>query len=241
MSKHGHNKSKFYLRTDEVLAERYRVIARLGSGWEGEVFKIEEIDTGIERAAKLFFPHRNIRNAAARRYALKLHKLKHCSGVIQYVNQEKILLADQLVTVLISEYVEGEILGRYLRGKRLAVFEALHLLHSIAAGIAEIHLANEYHGDLHADNIIVRRFGLGYDIKLLDFFHWHAPKKENIQDDVCNLIRLLYDMLGGAARYRNQPPEVKQICCGLKRSLILSKFRTAAHLRDHLEAMEWAA
>ena len=239
MSRRSRDKSKFYLRTDDLLAGRYKVVARLGGGWEGEVFKIEEIDSGIERAAKLFFPHRNIRNATAKRYALKLHKLRHCSGVIQYVNQEKIALLGQQVTMLISEYVEGEILGHYLRGKRLAVFEALHLLHSIATGIAEIHMANEYHGDLHADNIIVRRFGLGYEIKLLDFFHWHAPKKENIQDDVCNLVRLLYDMLGGAKRYRNHPTEIKQICCGLKRSLILSKFKTAAHLRDHLETIEW--
>ena len=240
MSRRVSDNFKFRLRADDLLADRYRVIARLGRGWEGEVFKIEEIDTGIERAAKLFFPHRNIKNATARRYALKLHKLRHCSSVIQYVNQEKVALSGHSVTMLISEYVEGEILGRYLRGKRLAVFEALHLLHSITAGIAEIHLANEYHGDLHADNIIVRRFGLGYDIKLLDFFHWHAPKKENVQDDVCNLVRLFYDMLGGAKRYRNQPPEVKQICCGLKRNLILSKFKTAAHLRDHLEAIAWA-
>ena len=241
MTKRVSNNFRFRLRADDLLANRYRIVARLGRGWEGEVFKIEEIDTGIERAAKLFFPHRNYKNASARRYALKLHKLRHCGGVIQYVNQEKISLSGHSVTMLISEYVDGEILGHYLRGKRLAVFEALHLLHAIASGIAEIHLAGEYHGDLHADNIIVRRFGLGYDIKLLDFFHWHAPKKENVQEDVCNLVRLLYDMLGGAKRYRYQPPEVKQICCGLKRTLILGKFRTAAHLRDHLEAIEWAA
>ena len=240
MLHYSQENSKFYFRSNDVIADRYRIIERLGSGWEGEVFKIVEIGTGIERAAKLFFPHRNVRNAAAKRYALKLHKLRHCSSVIQYVNQEKIILSGLPVTVLISEYVEGNILGRYLRRKRLGVFEALHLLHTIASGIAEIHLAKDYHGDLHADNIIVRRFGLGYEIKLLDFFHWHSPKRENIHDDVCNLVRLLYDMLGGARHYKHQPAEIKAICCGLKRGLILSKFKTAAHLRDHLEAIQWA-
>ena len=36
-----------------------------------------------------------------------------------------------------------------------------------------------------------------------------------------DLIRIFYDAIGGAKHYRKQPPEVKAICCGLKRSLIL--------------------
>jgi hypothetical protein len=34
---------------------------------------------------------------------------------------------------------------------------------------------------------------------------------------------------------RWQPPVAKQICCGLKRSLILQRFPTASSLRVHLE------
>jgi len=33
---------------------------------------------------------------------------------------------------------------------------------------------------------------------------------------------------------------VKQICLGLKRSLILKKFRTVRRLREHLEALQWS-
>ncbi len=105
--------------------------------------------------------------------------------------------------------------------------------------MAEIHLAREYHGDLHADNVIVRRFGLGYEIKLIDLFRWNSPQRENIQGDVCDLVRVFYDMLGGARRYRHQRAEIKAVCCGLKRSLILKKFRTAGQLRDYLESINW--
>ena len=52
------------------------------------------------------------------------------------------------------------------------------------------------------------------------------------------LVRILYDSTGGSRHYSRQPDAVKYICSGLKRSLILKKFRTVAQLRKHLETME---
>ena len=225
-----------------IIAGKYRVVSLLGRGWEGEVYKIVEVGTGIERAAKLFFPYRNRRNAAARRYALKLHKLRDCNILIQYYTQDVMEFADQRVTVLVSEFVEGELLEHWVGrqpGRALQAFEALHLLHALATGIADIHMAREYHGDLHTENVIVRRHGLGYQIKLIDLYPWGTPKHENIQGDVCDLVRMFYDVLGGARRYCHQRAEIKDICCGLKHSLILRKFKTAGQLRDYLEAMSW--
>jgi hypothetical protein len=86
----------------------------------------------------------------------------------------------------------------------------------------------------------VQRYGLGFELKLLDMFHWGAPNRENIANDVCDLVRIFYDVLGGKKTYSRQPPEVKAICCGLKRSLIVSKFKTAGRLRAHIETMEWS-
>jgi len=232
----------FGLRDGQVIGHRYEVVTQLGSGWEGEVYLIRELATGIERTAKIFFPQRNPGNRTARQYATKLHKLRHCQVLIQYVTQEKILCRNESVTVLVSEYVEGEVLSEMLKrrsGGRLPVFEALHLLHALAAGMADIHNAREYHGDLHTDNIIVRRFGLGFEVKLIDMFVHPLPKRELIKEDICDLIRIFYDSLGGARHYAKQPKEVKAICCGLKKTLILKKYRTAAQLRDYLQTIEW--
>lgn len=232
----------FELAEGRVLAGKYEVRALLGTGWEGEVYLIREVLTGIERAAKLFFPQRNPRNRTARQYAKKLHRLRHCRILIQYLTQDVVSIGEHRITLLISEFVEGDVLTEMLRrqpGHRLPECEALHLLHALAAGMADIHQAREYHGDLHAGNIFVRRYGIGYQVKLIDLFHRSAPKRENIQDDVCDLIRIFYDALGGAKHYARLGPEIKAICCGLKRSLILKKFRTAGHLRDYLENIRW--
>jgi len=232
----------FDFEEGEVLAGKYEVASRLGSGWEGEVFLVREVNTGIERAAKFFFPHRNVGNRTLAYYARKLHKLRHCPIVIQYHTQETIVYEGAPVTFLVSEYVEGELLTDFLArqpGKRLDPFQGFHLLHALASGIESIHHLREYHGDLHTDNIIVKRAGLGFDVKLVDMYRWGAPRWTNIHDDVCDLVRIFYDAVGGRKHYARQPPEVKAICCGLKRSLILRKFRTAGELREHLETMRW--
>lgn len=234
--------SEFNFVPGRVLAGKYEVVSRLGAGWEGEVYLVRERFTDIERTVKVFFPQRNLRDRAARFYAKKLHKLRHCPVIIQYHTQEVITCRGLPVTALVSEFVEGELLSAFIArqpGRRLAPFQALHLLHALTAGIECIHATGEYHGDLHMDNIIVQRFGLGFDLKLLDLYHWRAPKKENIQQDVFDLIRIFYDALGGQAYYAAQPEEVKAIVRGLKRSLISARFRTAGQLREHLETMEW--
>ncbi|MBD3162034.1 MAG: protein kinase [Candidatus Eisenbacteria bacterium] len=233
---------RFDLPPGTRLTRKYEVLTKLGGGWEGEVYKIIEIRTGIERAAKLFYPHRNPKSKASTRYAKKLHKLRHCPILIQYHTEETILYRRTPVTALISEYVEGEILTDFLLrfpGRRMRPFVGLHLLHALACGIEQVHLLNEYHGDLHADNVIVRRFGLGFDLKVLDLFHWATPKTENRQDDICDLLRIFYDALGGARTYAGHPPAIKEILGGMRRSLILKRFRTVSQLRKHLETMRW--
>jgi len=232
----------FNLRPGRILAGRYEVVQLLGAGWESEVYLTRERATGIERAAKLFFPQRNVGNKTAIRTARKLHELRHCSALIQYFTQETIRFHNQTITLLISELVEGELLAAFLArqpGKRLAPFEALHLLYALARGLETIHERREYHGDLHSENVLLRRVGLGFQIRFIDIYHRDQPKTLSIQDDVCDLIRLFYDALGGRRYYAKHRPEIKQICCGLKRTLILKKYRTAGQLARYLDTMKW--
>lgn len=225
-----------------MLANKYEIIELLGSGWEGEVYLIRERITGVEQTAKLFYPHRNVRDKASKFYARKLHKLKQCPIIIQYHARESINFQGINVSVLISEFVDGELLSEFLKrqpGRRLSAFQAIHLLHALASGIECIHELGDYHGDLHSDNIIVQRYGLGFELKLLDVFQWSAPRKLNIQDDVIDLIKIFYEALGGQKYYAKQPGVVKAICCGLKRTLISKKFRTAGQLKLYLEKITW--
>ncbi len=233
----------FDLHKGRVIAGKYEVMQKLGQGWEGEVYKIRERNSGIERAAKLFYPERNPRNRSVKFYANKLHKLRNCSMVIQYHNEEQIRIRGQQITVLISEFVEGMLLSEFVDcqpGKRLTPYMGLHLLYALSCGLEEIHQLSDYHGDLHTDNVMVERYGIEFELRLLDMFNWGSPKPANILEDTQDLVRLYYDIIGGQKYYARQPPWVKDICCGLKKSLMKKKFRSAGELRTYIETLNIA-
>lgn len=224
------------------IAGKYEVQSQIGKGWEGEVYRVVEMKTGIPRAAKVFYPQRNMNDKAVKFYATKLDKLRKCPIVIQYHLSETIRYRGTLLTCLISELVEGELLSKYIErqpGKRLHYFEALHMLHTLANGLEQIHRLREYHGDIHSDNILIQRRGIYFDVNLFDFFYWGKTNPSMIREDVIQLVGLLYELIGGQKHYRHQPPEIKTICKGLRRDLITRQFPSARHLREHLESFNW--
>ena len=224
------------------VAGRYEVVRRLGAGYEGEVYAVVERATGITRAAKFYYPHRDPRGKAAVRYARKLDALRGCPILLQYHHQEVVTVRRQKVVVVVSELVEGEKLSEFLRRQpdgRLAAFEALHLLHALAVGIAPIHARGEYHGDLHDENVMVRRRGIGFDVRLLDLFDLGRPARAKIRKDVLNLVEIFHAVVGGRAHYAGQPPVVKGVIRGLKDSLILQRFASAGDIQRHLETLDW--
>ncbi|MBT3972257.1 MAG: serine/threonine protein kinase, partial [Acidiferrobacteraceae bacterium] len=107
--------SSFKLSGGTLLAGKYEVVLRLGSGWEGEVYLVRECGTRIERTVKIFFPRRNLGNRALRFYARKLHKLRHCPIVIQYHTRDTFVFDGLPVSFLVSEFVEGELLSDFLK------------------------------------------------------------------------------------------------------------------------------
>jgi len=212
-------------------------------GWEGEVYRVTERSTGATRAIKLFYPQRNLRDRRLRRFAQKLERLRHCPIVMQYHHSEPVRVGKQKLNCLVSEFVEGEPLPDYVKrhaGKRLEPFRALHVIHALAVGLAQIHDHGEYHGDLHAENVLIRPRGIFFDVKVLDLFEWNAPAAEVRRDDIVDLIKLLYDVTGGKARYAAQPTEIKEVVRGLRRDLILRRFSTMHRLRRYLETFRWS-
>jgi len=224
------------------VAGKYQVEGLLGSGWEGEVYAIVERNTGIRRAAKFYYPHRDPQGKAAISYARKLDALRHCPILMQYHHQEVTYVQRKRVVVVISELVEGQKLSAYLKAQphnRLSTFEALHVLYALARGIAPIHARGEYHGDIHDENIMIRREGITFEVKLLDFFDLGRPNKAKIHKDVLNLIQVFHTIVGGRDAYSKQPKVVKDIIRGLKDSLILDRFQSAGDIQRHLESLEW--
>jgi len=235
--------SWYGLQPGRKLGSYYEVVQNLGRGWEGEVYKVLEIATGIERAAKLFYPMRNERGRALQRYARKLNKLRSVPAIIQYHHRGTARIGGRQIEFLVSEFVEGDLLKNLTTRqprKRFQVFEALHLLHALAAAVEPIHELGEYHGDLHPTNIVVRRQGIGFGVKLLDFFDLGRPTKIKMADDVVFLIDIFYDLIGGPACYSKSSPGVKQIVCGKRTATIRKRYPSAGQLKLALENLDWS-
>jgi hypothetical protein len=112
-------------------------------------------------------------------------------------------------------------------------------LYQLAKGIAPIHARGEYHGDIHDDNIMIRRQGIGFEVKLLDFFDLGRPGKDKIHKDVLNLLEVFHSLVGGRTHYSRQPKVVKDIIRGQKDSLILDRFGSAGDIQHWLETLVW--
>jgi len=234
---------QYNLPPGKKLGRHYRVLSTLGHGWEGEVYKVEETTTGIIRAAKLFYKHRyEHKKLPPVDYAKKLNQLRHCPIVIQYHHQDRIYIKGRQVDFLVSDFVDGEVLSTYITHqpqKRLPSFEALNFFHALVQGVEQIHLLNEYHGDIHSDNIIINRKGLYFQVYLIDFMHLGKSSKVRIQEDVVDLISILYETIGGKKYYRHMPIQMKEIILGKRKNLIAKKFQDAKQLRIFLENLTW--
>ncbi|HEX7980847.1 MAG TPA: serine/threonine-protein kinase, partial [Gemmatimonadaceae bacterium] len=140
-----------------VIAERYRVIALVGSGGMGEVYRAEHV--GLKRPTALKFMRPALGGepgalARFRREAEQASRISHPNVGAIYDFGET---SDGLV-FLAMEFIEGESLAdRIKRVGRLAPAEAAHVLAGAAAGLAAAHRRGILHRDLKPANIMLAR------------------------------------------------------------------------------------
>lgn len=227
------------LKKGFIINQKYRVLKSVGKGTEGEVYLIEEIKTKIRRAAKIFYPSKNKNNKTLEFYAKKLHKLEKCSLLISYHTDGVFVYKNKEFNFLVSEFIDGIMLSQFIENqplKKIEAYQAFTILYNLVCGIEEIHKLNEYHGDIHTDNIIIEKFGTSTQLKLIDIYNWNKDSKsQNKKDDLYNVIYTFYESLGGRKYYKYQPNYIKEICLGLHRPKILQKYKNISGLKKHLE------
>ena len=142
----------------------YEVIAPLGSGGMGEVYRARDTRLGREVAVKvlpaerLSDPHRRARFVQEARAAsalnhpniVTIHEIESSEGI----------------DFIVMELVPGETLAQRLRHGALGTDEALRLAIPVADALAAAHAAGIVHRDLKPGNVMVRPDGIA---KVLDF------------------------------------------------------------------------
>jgi len=160
----------------------YKVIAKLGEGGMGAVYRAEDTKLGRDVALKVLpeeLANEPERLARLRREAQILASLNHPNIAAIYGLEE---LDGRLLLEL--ELVEGEELARRLNRGPLAVDETIDLAMQIASGLEEAHDRGVIHRDLKPANLMITPEGV---VKILDFGLAKPYEEDSIGDDVSRL------------------------------------------------------
>ena len=152
------------LNAGDVIAERYDVERILGRGGMGEVYLVQDRDTGQRLALKTLLPQYAEHKRAIQRFIREvnvLRQLDHPSIVRTYDAGQ----SDELLYYTM-DYVEGKSVRTWLlkRG-RLGVGSTVRILSLLCHALEHAHQYT-IHRDLSPDNVMILSDG---SIKLLDF------------------------------------------------------------------------
>ncbi|MET0283072.1 MAG: protein kinase [Polyangiales bacterium] len=164
-----------------VLAERYRVLSRLGRGGMGEVYEGHdlELDRRValkiaprDRVTDLVWVERFLRQGRA------LARIDH-PGVVRVYDRG--LHARELPFV-VMEHLVGQDLAQVLRVRgRLSLEQVLDLGEQVAAALQATHAADVIHRDLKPSNIVLLAEGEPTPrVKLVDFGISKLPAQEDL-------------------------------------------------------------
>lgn len=199
-----------------LLVGRYRIVALLGRGGMGEVYRAHDLTLGQEVALK-FLPEAMARNPAA------LARFYNEVRIARQVSHPNVCRVYDLGEVdgapyLSMEYVDGEDLGSLLRRiGRLPQDKAVEISRQLCAGLAAAHAKGVLHRDLKPANVmlngrgqvVVTDFGLaalaaeipGDEIRNGTPAYMApeqlAGKEVTVQSDIYSLGLVLYEIFTG--------------------------------------------
>lgn len=153
----------------EIVAGRYRILSRLGSGGMGVVFMAEQLAVGNKLAIKFLDPRPTGDESRIARFLREAKvglQVQH-PGATQILDLGR---DESMRLYLCFELVEGEDLRALVRREgRLRIGEARSIAVQVAQVLSFAHERNVVHRDVKPENIRVRRDIAGPHVKVLDF------------------------------------------------------------------------
>ena len=142
----------------------YEILAPLGSGGMGEVFRARDTRLNREVAVKVLFPD----FAADPSLMMRFRREAHVLASLNHPNIVTIYdIGQEGPTVYIAmELVEGKALDEVLLAGTMPTHDVLDIATQIAAGLTAAHDCGVVHRDLKPKNVMIRKDGLA---KVLDF------------------------------------------------------------------------
>jgi serine/threonine protein kinase/uncharacterized protein YjbI with pentapeptide repeats len=152
-----------------LIANRYRVISKLGAGGMSEVFKCEDLVLKREVAVKLLLPHFKSNEKALKRLHLEAQaaaRLDHDHIVKVFEYQ----ISDSGAPFIVMDYIQGKSLDQLISDNGwLEPARVLELSDQICSALQHAHEKNIVHRDLKPSNIMVADRDGKEQVKIVDF------------------------------------------------------------------------
>jgi serine/threonine protein kinase len=148
-----------------LLAERYRIVALIGRGGMGEVYRAEDLKLDQDVALK-FLPEKLVEDGAA---LARFHREVRIARDISHANVCRVFDIGEAngVPFISMEYVDGEDLSTLLRRiGRLPQDKAVEIARQLCAAIAAAHEHGVLHRDLKPSNVMLDDRG---KVRIMDF------------------------------------------------------------------------
>ncbi len=154
------------LHTEVVLAGRFRLERRIGSGGVGEVWRGVDLRAGMPVAVKVLssgfgWPPETLARFRAEARLVSAVSHPSIARVYHYDDGDP-----PVPPYLVTELVIGPSLAQVLAGGRQEPVRAMDLISQAAAALSAAHEAGLVHGDIKPSNLIITRDG---QVKLTDF------------------------------------------------------------------------
>jgi serine/threonine-protein kinase len=149
----------------QILAERYRIVAMLGKGGMGEVYRADDLRLSQPVAMK-FLPLSVSQDGAA---LARFHREVRLARQVSHPNVCRVFDIGETsgLPFLTMEYVDGEDLASLLRRiGRLPQDKAVEISRQLCAGLAAAHEAGVLHRDLKPANVMLDKRG---KVRITDF------------------------------------------------------------------------
>src|SRR4051794_22569515 len=207
-----------------LIADRYRVTERLGSGGMATVYLAEDERLGRRVAVKRL--HAGSPEDTAKRFRREARlgaSLNHPNIVTVFDT-----VTDEGSVVIVMEHVDGETLADVVRRGRVEPSEAVRILRCVAAALDHAHEHGIVHRDIKPANVLLGKNG---EVKLVDLgiatavegtritssgsvmgtAAYMAPEQLDGRDaapptDFYALAAVAYEMLAGQPAYRGATP-----------------------------------
>jgi tetratricopeptide (TPR) repeat protein len=146
----------------------FRILAKIGQGGMGVVYRAEDLKLGRQVAIKIL---KSREDASAAYSDAALRRFEREARAASALNHPNILTIHEIGEVngtsyIATEFVDGVTLRARLAAGRISLSESLDIAAQIAGALAAAHAAGIVHRDIKPENIILRPDGL---VKVLDF------------------------------------------------------------------------